>query len=199
MQRLVAALLTLARNAVPALGVFVREWAPPDALLLYLGENVVLALLAALTVRILAPPAETIDGKLKSRGESLRTFFLVAAPFTFGAAVFTVFVVAVRDEYSIRPRELLTGLALMVLFQLIAFATGLRRLRGTTLAEFENLLVSVLGRVFLLAFAVWAGLFLVFFASTMFVIPFMILKTIADLGELNPTALKRRLMPGRQL
>jgi hypothetical protein len=198
-QRVIAALLALARNAVPAFGVFVRDWAAANALLLYLGENVVMALLAALTVRLLAPASEAIEGKEKSRGESLRTFFLIAVPFTCGAAVFALVVVLIREEYSIRPHELASGLALMVLFQLIAFATGLRRLRGTTLAEFENMLVSVLGRVFLLAFAVWAGLFLVFFFSTAFVIPFMVLKTIADLGELNPTALKRRLMPGRQL
>ena len=199
MQRLIAALLALARNAVPAFGVFVRDWAVADALLLYLGENIVLALLTALTVRLLAPESEAIDGRIKSRSESLSTFFLVAVPFTFGAAVFTIFVVAIRDEYTIRPGELATGLAVMVLFQLISFAVGLHRLRGTTLAEFENLLVSVLGRVFLLAFAVWAGLFLAFFFSTAFVIPFMVLKTIVDLGELNPTTLRKRLASGRQL
>lgn len=196
LQRLVAALLSLAKNAVPAFGVFAREWAPPNALLLYLGENVVLVLLAALTVRMFAPAEDVIDGKAKTRRESLNTFFLVAAPFTFGAAVFTFAVLLMRDEYTVAPRELLTGLAVMLVFQLIGFGASVRRMRGLTLAHGETMLVDVLGRVFLLAFAVWIGLVLAFFISSAFVIPFMILKTIIDLGSLRPSAWKRRVLQG---
>lgn len=184
-QRVVTAFLAIAKNAVPAGGVLVRDWAAADAMLLYLGENIVLVLLGALTVKILAPSSEAIEGRIKTRGESLRTFFLVAIPFTFGAAVFTVFVLAVRTEYVIRTRELLAGLALMLLVQLIAFARDLRLLRGITLADSEHMLVGVLGRVFLLAFAVWAGLLAAFAVSTAFVIPFIVLKTIADLGRIR--------------
>jgi hypothetical protein len=184
--RVLAALLSLAKNAVPALGVLLRDWAAPGALLLYLGENIVLALLAALTARIAGPPGH---------GSSLRTFFLIATPFTFGAAVLTGAVLVIRaDKYTLAPRELLGGLALMVVFQLIGFAANLRRVRGITLPECEELLVGVLGRVFLLAFAVWAGLLLALFVTTAFVIPFMLLKTIVDLGSLRPDALKRRLL-----
>lgn len=196
MSRIVAALLSLAKNAVPAFGVLVRDWAPPGALLLYLGENVVLVLLGALTVLLVAPKEETIEGKIKTRGESLRTFFLIAAPFTFGAAVFTIFVFSIRDEYTIRPSELTAAFGTMLALQLLGFATSLVRLKGITLAECEHLLVGVLGRVFLLAFAVWAGLLLAFFVSTAFVIPFMILKTIVDLGSLRPETLKRRVLQG---
>lgn len=184
--RALAVLLSLAKNSIPAVGVLLREWAAPGALLVYLGENVVLALLAALTVRIAGPPGHD---------QSLRTFFYIATPFTFGAAVLTGAVVLIRaDKYTLDPRELLGGLALMVVFQLIAFAANLRRVRGITLPEGEDLLVGVLGRVFLLAFAVWAGLLLALFVTTAFVIPFMILKTIADLYSLRPDAVKRRLL-----
>jgi hypothetical protein len=196
MSRIVAALLSLAKNAVPAFGVLVRDWAPPGALLLYLGENIVLVLLGALTVLLVAPKEEVIEGKLKTRRESLSTFFLIAAPFTFGAAVFTLFVFYIRDEYTIRPAELTAAFGTMLALQLLGFATSLVRLRGITLAECEHLLVNVLGRVFLLAFAVWAGLLLAFFVSSAFVIPFMILKTIVDLGSLRPETLKRRVMQG---
>ena len=186
--RALAALLSLAKNAVPALGVVLRDWAAPGALLLYLGENIVLALLAALAVRIAGPAGNR---------QSLQTFFLIAAPFTFGSAIFTGAVLLIRaDEYTLQPRELLGGLALMVVFQLIAFAANLRRVRGSTLPECEELLVSVLGRIFLLALAVWAGLVLAFFVTTAFVIPLMILKTIVDLGSLRPDAVKRRLLQG---
>ncbi len=191
--RIVAALLSIAKNGVPALGILLRDWAAPSALLLYLGENIVLALLGALTVLLVAPKSEVIEGKLKSRRESLQTFFLIAAPFTFGAAVITLAVIVIRTEYAIDARELATGFALMLLFQAIGFFVGLRQMRGITLADSENMLVSILGRIFLLALAVWIGLILAFFVSSAFVIPFMILKTIVDLGSLRSDAIKRRL------
>lgn len=196
MNRLLAALLSIARNAVPAVGLLLQQWAAPGALLLYLGENIVLVLLAALTVRLVAPSSETIEGKLKTRRDSLRTFFLIAAPFTFGAAIFTGAVLLIRREYTVDVRELAAGLAMMVVFQLLGFATGLRHLRGITLAQSENLLVAVLGRVFLLALAVWIGLAVAFLFTSAFVIPFMILKTLVDLGSLRETALKPRVLQG---
>lgn len=194
MSQLIATLLTLARNAVPLAGVLLRDWAAPGALLLYLGENVVLVLLAAWTVRLVAPVEEVIDGERKTRREAIRTFALIAAPFTFGAAAITAGVLFVRSDYAVDARELLTGLATMAVLQLLAFASNVRRLRGVSLAESESMLVSVLGRVFLLAFAVWAGLILALFVSSAFVVPFMLLKTAIDLWQLRPESLKRRLV-----
>ena len=171
-------LLSLLNNAVPAFGIFVREWAAPSALLLYLGENIVLVLLGALTMILLIPRSD-------ARKKSLQTFFLVAVPFKFGAAVFTAAVFIIRDEYPVNARELGAGFAAMAVFQVIAFGISLRKLRGIELGEMENLLSGVLGRVFLLAFGVWLGLLLAFFVTTAFVIPFIVLKTIVDLGSIR--------------
>jgi hypothetical protein len=190
--RLLAALLSLAKNAVPALCVWLRGWAAPNAMLLYLGENIALVLLVALTVRLMGPREEVIEGRLKSRGDALRTFFLVAAPFTFGAAILTAAVLAMRSELPLDVRELAIGLGMMLAFQLAGFATGLRRLRGVSLAACEEMLVGVLGRVFLLAFAVWAGLLLALFVSSAFVLPFILLKTIVDVWTLRVSAVRLR-------
>lgn len=190
----IAALMTLARNAVPLAGVLLRDWAAPGALLLYLGENVILVLLAACTVRLVAPTDEVIEGERKTRRDALRTFALIAAPFTFGAAAITAGVLFIRSDYAFDVRELLAGLATMAVLQLLAFASNIRRLRGVSLAESETMLVSVLGRVFLLAFAVWAGLIVALFVSSAFVVPFMLLKTLIDLWNLRPESLKRRLV-----
>src|SRR5688572_28706696 len=111
--RLLASIFTLAKNAVPALGIVLREWAAPSALLLYLGENIVMILLAAAIMRFLGP--EGVRHKIG-------TFFLIATPFTFGAAAFTTAVLVIRqDDYVIQPRELLTGLAVMLVFQILLF------------------------------------------------------------------------------
>ena len=186
--------MTLARNAVPLAGVILRDWAAPGALLLYLGENVILVLLAAWTVRLVAPMEEIIDGERKSRRDALRTFALIAAPFTIGAAVITAGVLFVRSDYAFDVRELLAGLAIIAVLQLLACASNIRRLQGVSLAQSEAMLVSVLGRVFLLAFAVWAGLIVALFVSTAFVVPFMLLKTLIDLWNLRPESMKRRLV-----
>ncbi len=194
MRALLTLALTLGRNGIPAALVFLRDWNASNAMLLYLGENVAAVLLVLLAVRLTAPARETIEGRMKTRGESLRTFLLVAVPFTFGAAVFAGFVIAVKTEYVLDARELGSGLAMMFVFQLVGFAMTLRQLRGTTLADAEHVLVSVLGRVFLLAFAVWAGMFLIVLLSGAFFLPFVALKTLVDVWRVRPEALKRTLL-----
>lgn len=161
-------------------------------MLLYLAENIVICLLAALTVRLLVSTHDEPEGAVKTRSGALKTYFMIAGGFTFTALVITVGVVMVNAQHAPRWNELATGLALMAAFQVIGFIWTLRTTRSMTLYEGENLLASTLGRVFLLAFGVWAGLFL-FFVFRSFFIPFVILKTIADLWSLQPALLKRRL------
>jgi hypothetical protein len=193
-RRILVILATLARNALPPALVLGLCWDASTAMILYLGENVVAVLLAALTVRLLAPASEVIDGQAKARTESLRTFFLVAGPFSFGAAVIATVVIGSRSEYTLDAKQLTTGLLLMAASQVVGFFTNLRRSSRPTLAEGEQLLVGILGRVFLLAFTVWAGIAVVIFLGGGFFLTFVALKTIIDLTRLRPEALKRRLL-----
>jgi hypothetical protein len=194
MSRIIEAVLALVKNFIPAAGVLVRDWAPAEAMLPYLGENVVLVLLAALLVRVVAPASEVIDGRAKSRGDSLKTFFVVAVPFTVAAAVFSLFVFFVQPGFALATRELLAAFGMMAVVQCIGFARDRHRLRGISLKAAEDLLVGVLGRVFLLALAVLIGVWLAFAWTTAFVLPFMLLKTIVDLWSLRPEALKPRVV-----
>ena len=184
--RLIAAIIsTLGKNLVPAAGFVARDWAPFKPMLLYLGENIVAVLLAALAFRM-----AVAEGK--NRSDALRTFFLIAAPFTFGAALITSFIAFIRGVRI--DQELMVGFVLMLFFQLVGFNVDLQRLRGATQEESEGMLTGVLGRVFLLAFAVWAGIFAVILLGNAFVLPFIVLKTIADLWRIRPDALKRKIM-----
>ena len=56
-------------------------------------------------------------------------------------------------------------------------------LRPFSLKKSEFFLTRSLGRVFLLFLAVFIGIFLAAYADKWFVIPFIALKTIADIGE----------------
>jgi hypothetical protein len=194
---LVALLAIVGKNAVPAAGLTARQWDASNAMLLFLAENIVLVLLGALLVRLRAPATseerDQNEGETKTRSSALRSFFLVAVPFTFGATVITVFVIAIRDEYTVAPRELFLGFGAMLLFQFVGFANDLGRLRGITLAAAEDVLVSVLGRVFFLAFAVWLGLFVVMVFASAFFLPFVLLKTLMDVWRIRPEMLKRNV------
>lgn len=179
MSRLLFTLLSvLGRNSIPAALVVLRDWNAANAMLLYLGENIASVFLTWLTIRFTPLGAA-------ERKNLLSTFLLVAVPFTFGAALIGAFVVHVRTEYTVDPRELSAGLALMLAFQLIAFVANLRRARTATLQEAETMATDVLGRVFLLAFAIWAGIFCVIFFSGAFFLPFALLKAVVDLGSLR--------------
>ncbi|HEX6158998.1 MAG TPA: DUF6498-containing protein [Thermoanaerobaculia bacterium] len=179
MSRLLFTLLSvLGRNSIPAALVVLRDWNAANAMLLYLGENIASVFLTWLTIRFTPLGAA-------ERKNLLSTFLLVAVPFTFGAALIGAFVVHVRTEYTVDPRELSAGLALMLAFQSIAFVANLRRARTATLQEAETMATDVLGRVFLLAFAIWAGIFCVIFFSGAFFLPFALLKAVVDLGSLR--------------
>lgn len=181
------------KNAVPLAGTLVADWQAVVPMLLYLVENVVIVLLAALAVRILAPPSEVIDGATKHRGESLKTFFLLAGPFSFGAAVLTGFVMLQQRE-SI-PSGFITSVAMILGFQFVSFFGDLMNLRGVTLATAEGMLVGVLGRVFLLAFAAFVGIWAAILGGmSAFVIPFILLKTLADLAGIRPAGMKTRFL-----
>ena len=90
-------------------------------------------------------------------------------------------------------RELAIGFLFLSLFQLLGFFAKLSAGRHASVADCETLLERALGRVFLLAFAAFAGLALAVFGAPGFVAPFLILKTIADLwpskqARIEPTA-----------
>lgn len=189
---LIAWASTLGRNAVPAAALVGRDAVPANAFLLYFGENVVLALAAILAVRLFAPKEGVVEGRPKGRREAIQEFLLGAVPFSFGAAVIGGFVIWIRPEYVVDGRELLISFGAMLLFQFAGFGADFAGRRTMTLQEGAELLLSVLLRVFLLAFAVLFGLWLAFFVAKGFLIPFAILKTIVDLWRIRPEALRRR-------
>jgi hypothetical protein len=108
--------------------------------------------------------------------------------------VFSLFVFFVQPGFALATRELLAAFGMMAVVQCIGFARDRHRLRGISLKAAEDLLVGVLGRVFLLALAVLIGVWLAFAWTTAFVLPFMLLKTIVDLWSLRPEALKPRVV-----
>lgn len=182
---------TLGRNAVPAAGLFLFDWQSFEPMFLYLGENIAMLLLAALTVRLLAPEQRQGEerhdpAKANTRGDLLRTFLLVGGGFTLVATVIVTFIGVIR---GFRPdRSFLSSLGIMLATQFIGFVWDLFARRGLTFSQYEHALERSLGRVFLLAAGVFLGIWGAVLLGASFVVPFIVLKTLADLWRYLPKA-----------
>ena len=152
-------------NAVPAVGFFAGDWPAAQTMLLYLLENFSLVVFAALRAR--RNPA------------LLRSFLLVAMAFNGGSAVFVAFFTFGILKAPIAADELLQAFAMIAAVQLALFVYD--AIFGPAV-DVEKYCEQTLGRVFLLALSVFAGVVLALFVDRWFVIPFMVLKTIVDLG-----------------
>jgi hypothetical protein len=74
------------------------------------------------------------------------------------------------------------GMAGIAVFQLFGFGANLLLLRPLPIAQAEILLQQSMGRVALLYLAVFAGVCVAAFADRWFVIPFIALKAMVDIG-----------------
>jgi hypothetical protein len=181
----IAALQALGINAVPVVGMFAADWSVETAMLLYLLENLIGIPLAALLVRLLAPPREDAPGmRVRLRREILNTYLIVALSFSLGSAIFILFVVYRTTNGQLDLTGLRTGLSAIALFALFGFLVDLVYMRPLSLPRAEKVLERSLGRIFLLYLAVFVGMFLAIFGLASFFIPFVVLKTLVDIGYL---------------
>lgn len=191
-------------NAVPAAGLLVGGWAVETAVLLYLIENVVTVLLAALRVRLLSPVREewgssrpqgwstvTINGRTRrqgpgpyrERGSLLSGYLLAGLGLSVGSGIFLLFFVFGILRAGVEPEGIRLGVAGMLAFQLFGFVGDLFLLRPLPLTRAETLLATSLGRVVLLFLAVFIGVFVALFNDYWFLWPFIVLKTMVDVGS----------------
>jgi hypothetical protein len=190
---LIAALQALGINAVPVVGMFAADWSVETAMLLYLLENLIGIPLAALLVRLLAPPREDAPGmRVRLRREILNTYLIVALGFSLGSAVFILLVTYRTTNGQLDLTGLRTGLSAIALFAFLGFLIDLVYMRPLSLPRAEKVLERSLGRIFLLYLAVFVGMFLAIFGLASFFIPFVVLKTLVDIGYLL------QAFPGRQ-
>ncbi len=181
---LTSLLTALGINAVPVGGMLFSGWAPETAMLLYLIENIVAVPLAVLCVRLLAPAQEDVPGeKRRERRSMLQGHLLVGIVFSIGSGIFMGFFLFGILKAPIELSALRFGAATILAFQLFGFISDFFLLRPLSLVRAEKVLAVGLGRVALLFLAVFFGVFLALFSDWWFLIPFIVLKTIVDIGQ----------------
>lgn len=177
-------------NLVPAAAVSLSGSAEA-AMLIYFLENLIAVLLAAARVRLLAPPRDDTSPNHRMRRSLLSSYLTIALGFTLVNGVFIAAFLFLFNDVAVPRTLVLWGMVAAAFFQLFLFVFDLGRLRGLTLGGSETLLEQSLGRVALLHLAVFVGVIAAAFTRGWFVVPFIVLKTIVDVGTPVQAMLRR--------
>jgi hypothetical protein len=190
-------------------------------MLLYLIENLVGILLMALRIRLMAPAQEefvgmelppdqpvpgrkkrghkvqryrwpTANGVLYDRKELLKSFIFVSGAFSLATGVFIATFLFLIMKVTPEPDTLRSGLLGMFVFQLIGLLSDVAWRRPLSLVHAEKMLEQNMGRVALLYLAVFAGMCAAPFHSYGFLLPFIGLKTMVDVGQPIQSLWERR-------
>lgn len=174
----------LGANAVPVLGVLLAGWQAETALLLYVFETVIAILLVALRIRILAPAYEEVPGRGQlRRRRMIGDYLLFALGFVGVTSVFILFFIGMSTQGALNLDGLRTGATLILGILLAGFVVDLVTLYPASLVECEGLMNATLGRVAVLYFAVFIGVVAAMFDAGWFLLPFVALKTMIDVGR----------------
>ncbi|MCB0165525.1 MAG: hypothetical protein KDI79_14945 [Anaerolineae bacterium] len=204
-------LSALGINAVPAIGFFGLGWGWETTMVLYLLETVLGIPLVALRIRLLSPAQEevigaslpnnwsigdkksakkviryawpTTDGVRYDRTELLKSYLLIVVSFSAVLSVFILVFLFLIMRVQLDPVAFRAGLLGIVIFQLLGFLADLVWLRPLSLAQAEKLGEQSMGRAALLYVAVFAGLCAATVHPYGFLIPFIGLKTMVDVGQ----------------
>lgn len=197
-------LFALGINAVPLVGLSLGHWNVSTALALYWVENLIGALLIAARIAIHQQQTHkrghfrahvttrtTVNGVTRTRvGPSTfgREFLLLSLVFTAAHGFFLFIISALAD---LRPSlaELLPGVGVVALFQVMGFAADLVTLKYKPFAWVKAQSQYALGRVVLIHIALIAGMFFVAITNSnqAFFVPFAALKLLADVGSVLST------------
>jgi hypothetical protein len=149
----------------------------------YFLENLVTVAVTTARVHFLAPAREDIPGeKPKDRRSMLQNFLVVALGFSLVVGVFLFFFIFLILKAPIAAADVVSGIGWIIVFQLVGLIADLSLWRRMSLDLANTFLEQSLGRVFLLYLAVFAGLCAAAYTNAWFVIPFMALKIMVDVG-----------------
>ena len=187
-------------NAIPAGLVLFGGNSAATTMVLYYLENLIAIVLTAARVRILAPAddgayadrgIDTIEtkshGYTSSRRYVLRNRRVLITDYLTIALFLTVWValplvlMLLLGHVNISMATILSGMGGIIIFQLLYFATDLVLLGPLTAAQAENLLSHSCSRIGLVVIAVVLGIGITMINQNWVTIPFVLLKTGADL------------------
>lgn len=180
----VAEIVAIAVNVIPLALWFYEDYSAETTMLIYVVESGASLIFAILCVLVISPSYDP-DGKgpYKKRGKLIADFSMISFGFLGIITVFTCGFVFLVLKAEIDFQNVLYGFLLVIGFVVAEFVVSVLTLRPLPLRRAEFLLSKSMGKTALLFIGVFIGAFLSPFDKSWFVIPFIVLKTIADIGE----------------
>ena len=174
---------TLGVTAVPALGWLRETWSAETAMVLYYLETVAVVLLVGVMVRLIVPGVDESGQSItRQRNELVKNYWLFMLGFAFVIGVFIAAILLLFMAVPIPWEAVGAAMAVIIALQLVGYGWEAYRLRPLDMADANQLVSRDMGRIAILHLGVLFGVFLATVRSEWFVWPFIILKTIVDVG-----------------
>lgn len=181
---IVAEFVAIVINVIPLALWFYEDYTAETTMLIYVLESGAALVLAIICVWLISPSYDP-EGKneYKKRGKLIADFSMISFGFLGILTIFACGFVLLVLKAEIDPKNVLYGFLLVVGFLLGEFVVNILTLRPLPLRKAEFFLSKSMGKTALLFIGVFIGAFLSAYEKAWFVIPFIVLKTIADIGE----------------
>lgn len=179
---IISVVSVLGINFIPLEMLLYKDYSSETTMVVYALENVLAIFLATVFVRLFAPPSDQ-TAKVRTRKELLAMYLLSTVGLTVGSGIFLSFFIFAILRADVTFPAVAQALAWISGFLVLEFIADFVMLRPLSLAQADTFLTRSLRRVFLLFLCVFIGVFLAAFVDKWFVVPFVILKTLADIAD----------------
>lgn len=176
-------------NTIPVLGWLRDTWSAETAMILYYLETLVVVVLVGLLVRLAVPAVDERGERIGRKRDTLvKNYWLVLGGFALVIGVFLAVILLLFMATPVPWRAVGVVMGVIVVLQVFAYGWEARRLWPLNIADAEQLVNRDMGRIAILHLGVLFGVFLAAVRAEWFVWPFIILKTVVDIGGLLATA-----------
>ena len=170
-------------NAVQVLGWLRETWSAETAMILYYLETVAVLALVGLLVRWAVPATDESGQSIAARRDRMaHDYWLVMGGFAVVIGVFMATILLLFRGVQVPWAAVGWAMIVIVVLQLFAYGWEAYRLRPLDIADAEALINRDMGRVAVLHIGVLLGSFLMVVRAEWFVWPFILLKTLVDVG-----------------
>ena len=179
---IISLISVLGINFIPLEMWLYRDFSSETTMVVYALENILAIFLASVFVLLFAPPREQ-TAKIRTRKELLQVYLISSLGLSVGSGIFLSFFIFGILRANIAFSAVAEALVWISGFLVLEFIGDVIMLRTLSLAQADTFLNRSIRRVFLLFLGVFIGVFLAALDAKWFVVPFVILKTLADIAD----------------
>ena len=179
---IISIISVLGINFIPLEMLLYKNYSSETTMVVYALENVLAIILATVFILLFAPRIDQ-TAKIRTRKELLQVFLISTVSLSVGSGIFlSIFIFGIMRADVTFP-AVAEAMIWIFGFQVLEFIADFIMLRPLSLAQADAFLTRSIRRVFLLFLGVFLGVFLAAFVTRGFVLPFIILKTLADIAD----------------